>query len=325
MNSRLSVLLITYNHQAYIAEAIESIMMQNISESFEIVVADDASSDKTLDILRGLAVRYPSVPFRFLDASPNLGITKNYQRAFAVIESEYVAVIEGDDYWTDPSKLQLQFDFLNKHRECDLCSANYYIYEEDTCRYTARSPEGEGFIVFGARELIADNLVGNFSTCMYRTSALKSLPAEIFNMRSYDWAVNICVGKQKLIGFLKSPMSVYRIHKGGAWSLLTQPEKIRAQIQLIPGYDKLTNGVFNAEFMQLSSRLSAHVADMSRIEENSAPLEHSVAVLQQPSFPAKSAGLFARIIDYMPPFLLTVARQLIPPALKRKLVQRIFG
>lgn len=312
---RLAVLLITYNHEAFVAQALESVLMQKTDAPFDIVVADDCSTDDTLQVVRRVAQDNPNVRFVYLESEGNLGITRNYQRAFAAVRSEYVAVIEGDDYWVDTHKLQSQMDFLDRHREFGLCSVNYYVFEEDACRFTPRVPAGEGHLAIGARELIADNLVGNFSTCMYRTQVLRALPEEIFQIRSYDWAINICIAKLCQIGFIRTPMSVYRIHRGGSWSLLSHPEKVRAQLQLIPEYDRVTGGVFSQEFAQLADRLSVYLSGLESANAPAGaipPVEHAGMAISPPT---------PRYRDLMPPLMITAMNALLPPALKRVLVR----
>lgn len=314
----LTVLLITYNHEAFVEQALESVLMQRTDDPFEVLVADDCSTDGTLRIVERFAREHPDVRFAFLDAGRNVGITRNYQRAFSAVRSEYVAVLEGDDYWVDPRKLQTQLDFLDCHREFGLCSVNYYVFEEDACRFTPRVPAAEGHAAIGARDLIADNVVGNFSTCMYRTRVLRQIPAEIFEIRSYDWAINICVAKQCLIGFLRKPMSVYRIHQGGSWSLLSHPEKVRAQLKLIPEYDRATGGVFGAEFAQLADRLSAY---LSGLEHAGAPPAPTDPLAQVDHGIAAMTATMPRYRDLMPPLMIQVANALLPPAVKRMLVR----
>jgi glycosyltransferase involved in cell wall biosynthesis len=296
----------------------ESVLFQNVGEEFQVVVADDASTDETASILAKIAGENPEINFRFLDGSTNHGITKNYQRAFAACTGEYVAVLEGDDYWTSPQKLRTQMDFLDAHRECDLCSVNYYVYEENRSQFTPRTTPGSGHVIFGARELIADNLVGNFSTCMYRLDALRGIPDAIYGIRSYDWAINICIGIKGLIGFLREPMSVYRIHSRGTWSLLSHVEKLRTQLELIPIYDVVTDHVFHPEFAVLSERLEKviHESEVHPI----AP-ETQIGVIQALSGPPP----YSRILDMVPPMAISLGRELLPPALKRYLAKLVFG
>jgi len=309
--SRISVLLITFNHAAYIAKSVESILSQNIDDKFDIIVADDGSTDDTVALLKEYAEQNEHIRFLFLDNSMNLGITRNYLRAFRACQSEYVAVMEGDDYWVSPDKLKKQRDFLDIHWECDLCSANYYVYEEDLCRFTLRVPIVEGYNIFGARELIADNVVGNFSTCMYRLTALRRLPPKLFDIRSYDWAINICIGREGLIAFLHEPMSVYRIHGRGAWSLLSQTAKLQAQLELIPAYDEVTDRVFHADFSALAERLEGAVTGR-QISQLVTPVVVPIAR----SFP--------QLIDLVPPVFVSLIKALLPPVVKRYLIRLVM-
>lgn len=315
--TRLSVLLVTYNHAEYVEEAINGVLMQDIDEPFEIVVADDGSTDETLTILRLAASNNPEIHFRFLDSSTNRGITRNYQRAFSACNGDYVAVLEGDDYWVRPSKLSEQRDFLDGHRECDLCSANYYVYDENRSQFTPRIAVGPGHVVFGARELIADNVVGNFSTCMYRVAALKRIPPAFYEIRSYDWAINICIGRYGLIGFLKEPMSVYRIHDRGAWSLLSHTAKLKIQLELIPAYDNLTDHVFHQDFVVLSEHLIEVIA-----ERQGHPIPDEV--LRPENRMTTASSLYPRALDLVPPIVIAIGRLIFPPAFRRYLAKLVF-
>lgn len=307
---RLSVLLVTYNHENHIHQALDALFGQLINESIELTIADDASSDSTLAIIKEYESKDSRFRFKYLDNTKNLGITKNYQRGFAACSGEYVAVLEGDDYWMSPFKLQRQIDFLNTHWECDLCSVNYFVFEENRSHFYPRTAIGNGHRLISARDLIADNLVGNFSTCMYRKTALDTLPQRLFEICSYDWIVNICVGRSSLIGFLEEPMSVYRLHSNGVWTQTPHVEKLKQQLALISEYDNLTNNVFHAEFEALSNRLQ-HTIAMTNLAD-------VVAVMT-----TSTAGKISRLIDYLPPVLLSVARALIPPKLKRLIVRII--
>ena len=300
----LSVLLVTYNHEAYVDRALESLLKQDYPSSIQLVVADDASTDSTLQLIRSYEGRDSRFSFTYLTADNNLGITRNYQRAFAACSGEYVAVLEGDDYWISPKKLSRQLEFLSEHWECDLCSVNYFVLNEAVASFSERSPIGMGHRFLSARDLIADNLVGNFSTCMYRRRALEVLPAGVFEVRSYDWIVNICVARSSLIGFLQEPMSVYRVHSSGAWSNYQQVEKLKLQLSLIPTYDLLTERRFHAEF--------------SRLERN---LKKAITLVQIDNLvegAARPAGIgLTRITDFVPPIVVTVIRAFAPPILAK--------
>ena len=246
----LTVVLVTYNHERYIRQALDGLVMQRVPFDIEIVVADDGSTDETREIIREYMQRVSGFNVRFLDWSQNLGVTRNYRRAFLACSTEYVAVLEGDDYWVNPDKLAIQLEYLDKHRECVACANNYFVYYEDKLQFTARAAINEDSSYADARSLIHDNLIGNFSTCMYRSAALRTIPPQVFETRSYDWIVNICLSRYGLIGFLHQAMSVYRVHGNGAWSMMTDVERVAAQLSQISEYDRLTDRAFAPEFEQ---------------------------------------------------------------------------
>lgn len=309
---KLSVLLVTYNHEKYIRQALDALFKQVLEGPIEFIIADDGSSDSTLEIIKEYENKDERFVFNYLESHSNLGITKNYQRSFAACSGEYVAVLEGDDYWSSPLKLSRQIEFLDNHWECSLCSVNYLIYEEDCSRFTPRIPSGTSFKLVGARELIADNLVGNFSTCMYRKRDLDNLPAALFDIRSYDWIVNICIARSSLIGFLEEPMSVYRLHSKGVWTQTSHVNQLKIQLEVIPAYDALTNHVFHYEFEVLASRLRHAIASSQVVTE--------VEAMVKPV--ARALPVF---INYMPNFIMKFLRVVIPDRFKRALLKALYS
>ena len=304
----ISVLLVSYNHENHIRQALDALFGQIFDGSIELVVADDKSTDNTLSTIREYEGRDSRFTFIYLDYSKNLGITKNYKRGFATCTSEYVAVLEGDDYWVSPHKLSRQSEFLSAHWEADVCSVNYFVYEEDRAQFTPRVPIANGHRFITARELIADNIVGNFSTCMYRRVALSRLPDAMFDIKSYDWITHIVLARTSLIGFIEEPMSVYRLHSSGVWTQTPHIEKLTVQLELLPAYDALTEHVFHDDFELLSSRLR-HAITASQIG-------HAAELVSQPVVRAVPV-----LISYLPPIVIVVFKSLIPVPLKNFIVR----
>lgn len=301
---RLTILLVTYNQERFIRQAMESILQQEFEGKIELIVADDTSTDRTPEIIREYDGRDSRFLFRYLERTGNLGGTKNYQRGFAACSGDYIAIMEGDDYWSSPLKLRRQADFLGSHRECDLCAVNFHVLDESNSQMYPRTPAGSGYRYISARDLIADNIVSNFSTCMYRKSALDSLPEGLFEISSYDWIVNICVARNSMIGYLEEPMSVYRLHAQGIWTQMTQLEQLKAQLELLAPYDALTEGVFHDEFEALKNRL----------EEAIAQSESRPEIKQQRK---PGAGAHSAISGLLPPVVVNVLRSLLSPRIKR--------
>lgn len=308
----ISVLLVTYNHESYIRQALNALFGQIFNGQIELVVADDKSTDATVSIIKEYENLDSRFTFKYLNNIRNLGITKNYQRGFQACTFEYVAVLEGDDYWISPYKLERQAEYLATHWQSDVCSVNYFVYEEGRANFTPRIPASDGYRLITARELIADNIVGNFSTCMYRRTALSRLPEEMFNIKSYDWITNIILAKTSLIGFLEEPMSVYRLHASGVWTQVAHVEKLKIQLEILPDYDALTDHVFHEDFELLASRLR-HVIAASQIG-------HAAEAVGQPVIRAVPT-----LLHYMPPILISVIKALIPVAvinMIRRMVKR---
>jgi glycosyltransferase involved in cell wall biosynthesis len=257
---KLSVLLVTYNHEKYIRQALDGVMMQETDFDFEIVVADDYSQDSTLAIIEEYA--RDNLNLRVLPTERNAGITRNYQRGFAACRGEYVAVLEGDDFWISPTKLESSVAFLEQHPECAFCFHRFLMHDEASGRFSAHPPLeiGTAFALFTAAQLARDNFIGNFSACVYRRELIDRLDPSLFEMKVYDWMLNITVAQAGMIGYLPTIMSIYRAHPSGAWSGKTLAEHRPELFELIDAYDKYLDFKFESEFQVYKSAVLAEVA-----------------------------------------------------------------
>lgn len=116
----LSIVTVTYNHAPYIEKCIEGVLMQRVNFPMEFIIAEDCSTDETRSICVKYAKRYPDL-IRLIVSDANVGALANERRAFEAVRGKYVAYCEGDDYWTDPLKLQRQVDFLESHPDYSAC------------------------------------------------------------------------------------------------------------------------------------------------------------------------------------------------------------
>ena len=256
---KVSVLLVTYNHEKYIREAMDSLLMQETNFDFEIVAADDHSLDATRAIIDGYRTENHSI--RVLPSEPNLGITRNYQRGFKACRGEYVAVLEGDDYWTSPTKLKTMVEFLETHRECAFCFHRFLRRVEDSTQSSVHPPFEitTEFALLTAAQLAKGNFVGNFSACVYRREVIERLDPSLFEMKVYDWMFNIAVAQEGMIGYVPVIMSVYRAHPSGVWSGKTLNEHKPELLELIDEYNKYLDFKFDAEFQFHKASLPGEV------------------------------------------------------------------
>ena len=226
----LSIILITYNQSAYIEQAINGLLSQDYDFSkIQIIVADDCSTDDTFDKVKTIFNTSNIKNIKYLERDKNLGITLNYRRSISACDGEYIAILEGDDYWTSISKLSKQIRLLKRRKEFIACGSNYYIFSTQECKFSLRINSVNGYTAINCHQLVDDNLPGNFSTMVYRSEALKALPSGIFSLRAFDWIFHILMTQHSQLCVLHEPMSVYRVHSNGQWSGLTN---INKQIQM---------------------------------------------------------------------------------------------
>jgi glycosyltransferase involved in cell wall biosynthesis len=232
---KLSVMMITYNHERFIAQALESILSQRVNFDYEIIVAEDNSTDGTRDIVLDFYRRYPNriVP---LLRDCNLGAMKNFVEALAVCRGKYVAVLEGDDYWTHEDKLQRQINFLDQHTDHAICCHRAQIVDETGAgqsRVYPMLPAGS----YGISDLFHENWIVTCSV-MYRWGSVVPLPDWFLTLKMGDWPLHVLVGRTGKIHLMDEVLSVYRIHQRGIWSSLSNFDRLQATAAMLTALDK---------------------------------------------------------------------------------------
>lgn len=212
----VSVRLMTYNHERFIADALSGILMQKTDFEYEIVVGDDCSTDATLHLVREFQGANPG-KIRILPRETQLGRLRNFIDILANCRGKYVALLDGDDYWTDPLKLQKQVDFLEAHSECVICFHKIVAFHEDGNRERYYNPPHD----FREISTLDDLLIKNFiQTCsvVFRNGLIQELPDWFYTLRMGDWPLFVLLAQHGKIGFMDELMAAYRIHTGGIWS-----------------------------------------------------------------------------------------------------------
>lgn len=179
-NIMVSVVILSHNHEKYIRQTLESVLMQKTDFRYEILVGDDASSDATPQILEEYAHAYPDIFTIFL-REKNIGATRNSYEILSYVKGKYIASLDGDDFWTDEEKLQVQVDFLESHPEFIGCSHRCLIVDE-RCKPTKMNalPWVSEKKIFGLRDFKGAILPGHPSTMMKRN---------IFVTPQYDYSI----------------------------------------------------------------------------------------------------------------------------------------
>lgn len=168
---KLSVIVSCYNQREYIADCLDSILVQEVNVPYEIVISDDYSPDGTRDVVDDYARRYPEL-IRVLPNTENVGPARNYFRAHNAARGEYVAHIDGDDRML-PGKLQREVDVLEANPECTLVihRARYFNDSRTYVTETGELPDGSELIFFARAEQARWGTIAVHSSYMYRASA----------------------------------------------------------------------------------------------------------------------------------------------------------
>ena len=131
---KVSACIIAYNHENYIIDCLEGALSQKVNFDYEIVIGEDKSTDATLKICEEYVSRYPD-KIRLIKRDVNLGMMGNWTDTIKSCQGKYIAICEGDDYWTDPLKLQKQVDFLEVNPDYTFCVHRYKLYIENDKKF----------------------------------------------------------------------------------------------------------------------------------------------------------------------------------------------
>lgn len=304
----IDVLLVCYNQEKYIKKALESILIQRVPDIYyvNIIIADDCSSDSTVDFIKAVEAngielgdfdKYnkdciyvkKTYSFRYLSNTHNLGINKNYYRSFNTCTSDYIAVLEGDDFWSSPFHLMQHITFLDFHRECSMSMNCMSICIEETGEFIEQWwPYKESVHYVCTKEQISTgNKLGNLSACVFRRTSINSLPDTMFDMPIADWMIGVMLSQKGYLALLKLSTSVYRKNANSKFASLSIDEKIKSQFDEADLYDNFQNHVFNSYWCQFKKRLS---------KQNKTSVK-----------------------SYIPPFLVTLLKFILPPIIIKKL------
>jgi glycosyltransferase involved in cell wall biosynthesis len=267
----LSVVVMTYNHAAFIAQAIDSVLMQKVKCDFEILISEDYSTDGTREIVTDYQSRHPD-QIRLLLSERNLRSNIIVRRGVEAARGTYIAFLDGDDYWLCADKLQMQLDFLAAHPQCSICFHNARVLYEDGARQPWNwVPDHQPpFATF------EDIWMGNFipmCSTMFRRAALGTLPAwyeSCFPIT--DWPLHILGARHGTIGYINEVMGVYRQHSGGLYSVHSEAEKLEKTLQF---YRDMNSNLDYQYDLLVRAAISRHFFEWAEEYETRGDLERA--------------------------------------------------
>jgi glycosyltransferase involved in cell wall biosynthesis len=248
----VSVAVITYNHERFIAQAIESVLMQETALAVELVIGEDCSTDDTRRIVQAYAAKYSNV-IRALLPEKNLGMARNYKAVWRACRGKYVAWLEGDDYWRTPQKLQKQVALMEANPHYSMCGTK--------TQFVTTSCDGaeKDAGVLEPAVLKPEYDLPDFLTSypMHTSSILLKRELVQFPNWLEDLVMlrDICVfalyAEKGPVGYLSEVVSCWRIHAGGIWTSKSPLDQLKCNQTAIDLLDSHWNGRYRG---LLSSR-----------------------------------------------------------------------
>ena len=253
----VSISCITYNHGKYLRDALEGFLMQKCDFKYEILIHDDASTDDTAEIIREYEARFPDIirpviqkENQYSRGVRNISGVFNFPRA----RGKYIAMCEGDDFWTDPEKLSIQAGYMEEHPECAMT-----LHSAKIMRLDGAWHENDVIRPYDSDRLIPPEAViskrANYPTAslMIRTEYAKQLPEYYFRCPVGDIPLHLYMASRGTVYYFDRMMSVYRAGSEGSWSNDIESgessEKWRAHLEamkeLYKAFDMETSGSFH--------------------------------------------------------------------------------
>ena len=253
---KITVLCLAYNHASYIKDALEGFVSQKTRFSFEVIVHDDASTDGTADIIREYARRYPQIikPVFQKENQYSRGVAIGPTFCFPLVRGEYVALCEGDDYWTDPLKLQLQADALDAYPEVDLCTHGALVTQNG--KFHGYMPSRLWGGILSADKIIRGMRLPTASLLIRREAYLRMTPPREILFNDTALLLQTCMRGGAL--YLPRCMSVYRYQTPGSWSAVhrgqARMDARKTEQAQLEAFDQWTEGRFHRAVLWRTTR-----------------------------------------------------------------------
>lgn len=226
----MSVCCTTYNHENYIEKAIEGFLMQKTTFPIEIIIHDDASTDNTANIIKSYAEHDDRIVVILQEKNQYSQKIKPWPNfVFPRARGKYIALCEGDDYWTDPFKLQKQVDFLDANQDYGICFHDVEILNDNTGILRADDMKPDVNETTILNDLLACNYI--FTPTAVLRNDFK-IPKWYYTSLVGDWPLYFLQIKGRKLKKIKEKMAVYRENDTGVWSLISKERQLKVSIEV---------------------------------------------------------------------------------------------
>ena len=227
----VSACIITYNQEKFIRDCIEGAINQQVDFSFEIVIGEDGSTDETLSICKGYAIKYPHL-IRLIPGDGNKGMMKNWLSTIKSCKGKFIALCEGDDYWTDPLKLQKQVDYISAHPNCNLVFTDAKVWSENTQELL---PNWANIVreKYAFKDLIERNVITTCTVLFRNPHQNAAISNYLLKFKIGDYPLYLFLLRSGYAYFLNEETAVYRQHGGGVFSLGGPENFINTNVEVL--------------------------------------------------------------------------------------------
>jgi glycosyltransferase involved in cell wall biosynthesis len=229
--------MITYGHEKFIKEAIEGVLFQEINLPFELLIMDDNSPDNTRIIVEEIIKQSPNASkIRYVHNEINIGMMPNFLKALKMCKGNYIAICEGDDYWTDRYKLSKQFNILESRTDLIGCFHNTEErFQDDENKRSYLYCNFNSSVEISFEDLVKKNLIPTCSI-MFRNGILKVEQDFFENLKLGDWPINLFLAQFGNFYFIPQVMAVHRISSVSTWA---GKDNFLNNILVLNAYDSL--------------------------------------------------------------------------------------
>lgn len=271
---QVSICCISYNHDRFITQCIEGFLMQETIFPVEIIIHDDASTDRTAEIIRGYQAKYPRLIRSILQKENQKSKGKLViPIPFEACQAKYIAMCEGDDYWTDPQKMAKQAAFLDTHPDCVSCFHNAIAFSDDQSNSSpdlSLNKRGNRLMCrpgtkprYAQKEFFK-GFVPPTCSVMFRREAVGKLPPWFKKLSIGDLPLHVLCTEHGKAGYLQDVMAAYRLHSGSFWSSKSFLDKILHEIKMFEELERYLQSRPQSTAIQASRRQAVLAISRSR-------------------------------------------------------------
>ena len=241
----VSICCITFNHEKFIADALDGFLLQKTMFPFEIIVRDDASQDSTQKILQEYVKKFPRIIKLIVEKENQYSKgVRPFPVVYKKAKGRYLALCEGDDYWHDSKKLQTQVEFLESNPDFSQCFHKVNVVNEITLEKNKTFPDFLSKNEFKLIDVLETFFIPTLSV-LFRKSVVDDIPPLFYQMKNPDWMLHILCAQQGKLGFIDKVMGDYRVHASGVWSGIGRIKVLENTIKSAQVMNEYLNFTYN--------------------------------------------------------------------------------